>query len=89
MGAVVRAYNPRGVQAGEFVVTDPGWYGLMPVYRDDPSTPEDEGLRPGEEVSFTINGRPARPDGPDDTIWTASRAARTPLLTLDLNCAMI
>lgn len=72
VGAVVRAHNPRGVQAGEFVVTTQGWYGLMLVYRDDPYTPEDEGLRPGEEVSFTINGMPARPDGPDDPIWTSN-----------------
>jgi hypothetical protein len=76
IGAVVRAYNPRGVQAGEFTVTTQGWYGLMPVYRDDPETPEDEGLRPGEEVSFTINGIPARPDGPDDVIWTTNGALK-------------
>jgi hypothetical protein len=72
VGAVVRAYNPRGVQAGEFTVTTQGWYGLMPVYRDDPETPEDEGLRPGEEVSFTVNGIPARTDGPDQPVWTAN-----------------
>jgi len=72
VGAVVRAYNPRGVQAGEFVVTNAGWYGIMPVYRDDPGTPEDEGLRPGEEVSFTINGVSARPDGPDTPTWTVN-----------------
>jgi hypothetical protein len=48
----------------------------MPVYRDDPDTPEDEGLRPGEEVSFTINGVPARPDGPDDAIWTTNGALK-------------
>jgi len=76
IGAVVRAYNPRGIQAGEFTVTTQGWYGLMPVYRDDPETPEDEGLRPGEEVSFTINGIPARPDGPDDVIWTTNGALK-------------
>jgi len=74
--AVVRAYNPRGVQCGEFTVEQAGWYGLMPVYRDDPNTPEDEGMLPGEAVSFTINDLPARPMGPDDTIWTTNGAVK-------------
>ena len=73
-GAVVRAYNPRGVQCGEFVVTHPGWYGVMPVYRDDPETPEDEGMQPGETVSFTINGSPANAMGPDAATWTTNGA---------------
>ena len=74
VGAQVVAYNPRGVAAGIFTVTHIGWYGLMPVYRDDPNTPEDEGLRPGEAVTFKINGVSARPDGPDDTVWTGNGA---------------
>ena len=72
VGAVVQAYNPRGVLAGQFTVTTQGWYGLMPVYGDDPNTPQDEGLRPGEVVSFTINGLPARTMGPDTPIWTTN-----------------
>jgi hypothetical protein len=72
VGAVVQAYNPRGVLAGQFVVTSQGWYGLMPVYGDDPNTPQDEGLRPGEVVSFTINGLAARTMGPDTPIWTTN-----------------
>jgi len=70
--AVVRAYNPRGVQCGEFTVAHAGWYGLMPVYRDDPNTPTDEGMRPGEIVTFTINGAPATPMGPDAPVWTTN-----------------
>ncbi len=70
VGAVVRAYDPTGVLAGEFTVTQAGWYGVMPVYRDDPNTPQDEGLQPGEEVRFTINGIAARAMGPDAPIWT-------------------
>lgn len=68
LGAAVRAYNPRGVLSGEFTVTHEGWYGLLTVYRDDPSTPEDEGLLPGERVAFTIDGISARPTGPDEAI---------------------
>jgi len=80
VGAVVRAYDPSGVQAGEFTVTQAGWYGVMPVYRDDPDTPQDEGLLPGEQVSFTINGVAAWSAGPDAAIWTANGA----LLQVDL-----
>ena len=72
VGAVVRAYNPRGVQCGEFTVAHAGWYGLMPVYRDDPNTPSDEGMRPGEIVTFTINGAPATPMGQDAPVWTTN-----------------
>jgi len=76
VGAVVKAYNPRGVQCGEFIVSEPGFYGLMPVYRDDPNTPEDEGMLPGEEVTFTINDISARPQGPDDTIWDTNGSVK-------------
>jgi hypothetical protein len=73
-GSVVRAYNPRGVLAGESIVEHVGWYGVMAVYRDDPNTPADEGLRSGEVVSFTVNGWPATPMGPDPAVWTANGA---------------
>ncbi|MFQ5859746.1 MAG: hypothetical protein ACE5LU_29475 [Anaerolineae bacterium] len=73
-GAVVRAYDPTGVLAGEFVVPGgdypPGWYGLMPVYRDRPDTPEDDGAEPGDHIAFTVNGYPAVPLGPDPPVWT-------------------
>ena len=76
VGSVVRAYSPRGVLCGEFTVQHTGWYGLMPVYRDDPNTPEDEGMLPGEKVSFTIDGLPALPLGPDDATWTTNGAVK-------------
>jgi len=91
LGAVVRAYNPRGIQCGEFVVNHGGWYGSMPVYRDDPETPEDEGMLPGEEVSFTIDNIPARVLGPDDAIWTTNGDLKEVDLTasLDINAPVI
>lgn len=60
-GAVVRAFDPDGVQCGEFTVIEAGKYGLMPCYRDDPTTTEDDGADPGDVISFTINGIPATP----------------------------
>ncbi|MBC8249615.1 MAG: thrombospondin type 3 repeat-containing protein [Anaerolineales bacterium] len=61
VGAVIAAFDPQGVQCGVFTVTTEGKYGLMPCYRDDPDTPEDEGPQPGEPISFKIDGVPATP----------------------------
>lgn len=72
VGTLVRAYNPRGVIAGEFRMAEAGRYGLMPVYRDDPQTAQDEGLRPSETVSFTVNSRNATVLGTDQALWTAN-----------------
>ncbi|MCX6829285.1 MAG: Ig-like domain-containing protein [candidate division Zixibacteria bacterium] len=68
-GSVVDAYDPQGIHCGTFYVTTPGSYGLMPVYRDDPFTIEDEGAVPGDTIEFFINGYPATAIG--DRIWTA------------------
>jgi hypothetical protein len=70
IGAVVAAFDPDGIQCGEFIVTNAGWYGVMPVYGDDPETAEDEGAEPGDTIAFTINGHPATPMGPDEPVWT-------------------
>ncbi len=72
-GAMVRAYDPDGIQCGEFEVTFPGAYGLMPVYRDDWTTPDvDEGADPGDPISFTVDGVPAEPIGPDAPVWSSN-----------------
>jgi hypothetical protein len=59
--AVIAAFDPQGVKCGEFTIIEEGKYGLMPCYRDDPVTPEDEGPLPGEPIFFTMNGLPATP----------------------------
>ncbi len=61
VGAYVAAYDPNGVQCGEFTVVAEGTYGVMPYYRDDGTTGEDEGAEPGDIINFTINGAPATP----------------------------
>ena len=71
VGAVIAAFDPQGVQCGVFTVTTEGKYGLMPCYRDDATTPEDDGADPGDVISFTINGLPTVASGPDDPIWTS------------------
>ena len=69
--AVIAALDPQGVQCGVVTVQEEGKYGLMPCYRDDDTTPEDDGADPGDAISFTINGLPAVASGPDDPIWTS------------------
>jgi len=70
-GTIVRAYDPGGVLAGRVEVTLGGWY-LMPVYSDDPLTQLDEGAQPGDTITFTVDGHPAVPLGPDPPVWTAT-----------------
>lgn len=69
-GAVITAHDPQGVVCGRFVVTQPGRYGLMPVYGDDPLTRKDEGAVPGDRLDFRINGLRAKVKGPDEAVWT-------------------
>jgi hypothetical protein len=71
VGAVVAAFDPQGVKCGERTVVEKGKYGLLPCYRDDATTPEDDGASPGDVISFTINGLPVTAAGPDDPIWTS------------------
>jgi len=58
-GAVVAAFDPTGTKCGEFTVQSEGSYGVMPCYRDDSTTGDDEGAEPGDVISFQINGLPA------------------------------
>jgi hypothetical protein len=66
VGAVVEAFDPDGVKVGHFVVKEAGRFGPMPIYGDDPATEVDEGIVPGDRVTFTVDGQrvltnPARP----------------------------
>ena len=66
VGAVVEAFDPDGVKVGHFVVKEQGRFGPMALYGDDPATEVDEGMAPGDSVTFKVNGRrvltnPARP----------------------------
>lgn len=75
-GAVVRAYDPRGVLAGQGEVTVVGHY-LVSVYRDDPATPDlDEGAESGDPIAFTVDGHQAVALGPDAAVWEQSAVRR-------------
>ncbi|NIO27668.1 MAG: choice-of-anchor D domain-containing protein [Candidatus Latescibacteria bacterium] len=54
-GTVIQAMDEDSVVCGECTVLVDGQFGLMPVYRDDPFTPEDEGANPGEKVRLLFD----------------------------------
>jgi hypothetical protein len=54
-GTLVKAVDADGVVCGEFTVTTPGRFGMMPIYRDDPTTEIDEGAEPGDNITIYFN----------------------------------
>ncbi|MBI4720070.1 MAG: choice-of-anchor D domain-containing protein, partial [Chitinivibrionia bacterium] len=51
-GMTIRAIDADRTVCGEYVVHSEGSFGVMPVYRDDPYTPQDEGALPGDFIIF-------------------------------------
>jgi hypothetical protein len=80
VGSVVEVYDPQGTIVGRTLVRHEGWYGVMPLYQDDPRTPVDEGAEPGDPLLFFVDGFAAEVVGPDRPVWTANGD----LLELDL-----
>ena len=56
VGTTIQVYDSSGVQCGAYTVKLEGTYGYMACYIDDPDTPTDEGITPGESVDFVVNG---------------------------------
>jgi hypothetical protein len=52
IGTEIKAKDQEGNECGYFIVRKAGFFGLMPVYRDDPYTDMDEGAKPGERISL-------------------------------------
>ena len=59
VGTTVEVVDSEGIVCGAAVVTTAGQYGLLGCYGDDPTTREDEGARPGDILTLTIDGEPA------------------------------
>jgi hypothetical protein len=55
VGTEVLALDPDGTVCGATVVTAEGQYGLLACYGDDPTTPEDEGARPGDIIQLVVD----------------------------------
>ncbi|MFQ5857870.1 MAG: FG-GAP-like repeat-containing protein, partial [Anaerolineae bacterium] len=65
-GALVQVFDADGVPCGAGIVTEPGLYGLLACYGDDPTTPADKGARPGDTVRLTVDGQEL-----GTAVWTA------------------
>jgi len=68
-GSIVQAFDPQGVLCGQAVAHNPGQWGLMHVYGDDPTTDADEGAKSGDVLRFAINGQTAQTDR--QVVWQA------------------
>lgn len=71
-GDVIEAFDPDGVVCGRFEVVTAGTFGFMPVYVDDPWTPDiDEGCISGDIITLKLNGGGVKlTDGP--LYWTGN-----------------
>ncbi|HOD65685.1 MAG TPA: VWA domain-containing protein [candidate division Zixibacteria bacterium] len=69
-GDVIRAYDPDGVLCGMDVVRPDGSFGFMPIYREEPYNPGDQGAEPSDLITFFINGVEAQAD--PEVYWTAN-----------------
>lgn len=70
-GSVVEAFTQDGLLVGQMMVTNPGQYGFMPVYRANEDF-GDDGAVTGDMISFHINGYPAIADG--NTVYPSEYA---------------
>ncbi len=55
-GTTVEAYTMDGTKIGSFSLKQNGLFGFMPVYADDPSTSDAEGVQLGESFTLSVNG---------------------------------
>jgi hypothetical protein len=56
------ALDPQGAICGATATWEPGQYGLLACYADDPNTPADEGAVPGDTIRLVVGeGSPPAP----------------------------
>ena len=55
-GTVVEVVDTDGNLAGMVEVHRPGYYGFLPIYRDNPGSAVDEGADTGEWLTLRVNG---------------------------------
>jgi hypothetical protein len=76
-GTVVLAVDPQGVICGATATWQPGQYGLLACYADDPGTDVDEGAVPGDTIRLVVaEGSPPQPGDwvIGEGTWTAHGA---------------
>jgi uncharacterized repeat protein (TIGR01451 family) len=87
---VILAIDPQGTICGATAVWEPGRFGLLACYRDDPATEADEGALPGDAIQLFVSPDGMQPDGQfvGTGIWLAHgerwQVGEGPLPTVDL-----
>jgi hypothetical protein len=61
LGTVIEAFDPLDNICGQWTVVEEGRYGFMPVYTDDPWSPEDEGCDTNDVITLKVNGFEVEP----------------------------
>ncbi len=59
-GSVIEVYDEAGTLCGQALVEQDGKLNFTPIYFDDKSTVNDEGIEAGGRISLSINGEPVR-----------------------------
>jgi len=59
VGTLVEVIDAQGTLAGRFRVHHPGYYGFLPIYRDDAGTTVDEGADTNEWLTVLVDGQAA------------------------------
>jgi len=70
-GDRIRVYDETDILCGQFDIQKDGQFGLMSVYGDDILSKDiDEGAKPGDVLSFYLNGVKISPTNMDTVVWT-------------------
>jgi hypothetical protein len=79
-GTIVLALDPQGAICGATATWEPGQYGLLACYADDPNTPADEGAVPGDTIRLVVGegAAGAWQLGCRRRDWTSRRAQQVP-----------
>lgn len=72
-GDILTVMDSDQVICGKFVVTQPGMYGFLHVYGDDPTTIEDEGAVLNDQLTFMLNQKIV---SIDDVTWTGDKTKK-------------
>ena len=72
-GTVILAVDPQGAICGATAVRQPGQFGLLACYGDDPDTVADEGALPGDTIRLFVSTDSMNPDGEfiGEGVWLA------------------
>jgi len=81
-GDQLTVFDSDQIPCGTFTIIKPSQYGFLHVYGDDPQTPQDEGARIGDTLSFQINDVPI---DVDPIVWSGDARRQR----FDIHCKQL